>query len=73
MKLVHFIFNNFFDYSIIAEQLQLKSRWIFNPDEFILIFLYSFTSEHAIIYIEDLCKPLNIQFATTIEVTEDIE
>ena len=73
MKLIHFTFNNFFDYSIIVEQLQLKSRWIFNPDEFILTFLYSFISEHAIIYIEDLCKPLNIQFTTTLEVTEDIE
>ena len=73
MNLAHFTFNNFFDYSIIAEQLQLKSRWIFNPDEFILTFLYSFTSEHAIICMEDLCKPLNIQFTTTLEVTEDTE
>ena len=73
MNQVHFTFNNFFDYSIIAEQLQLKSRWIFNPDEFILTFLYSFTSEHAIIHMEDLCKPLNIQFTTSLEITEDIE
>ena len=71
MKLVHFTFNNFFDYSIITEQLQLKSKWIFNPDEFMLIFLYSFTSEHAIKYITNLCKPLNIQFTTSLEITED--
>ena len=73
MKLVHFTFNNFFDYSIIVEQLQIKSKWILNPDEFILTFPYSFTSEHAINHITDLCKPLNIQFTTTLEVTEDIE
>ena len=73
MKLVHFTFNNFFDYSIIVEQLQIKSKWLFNPDEFMLTFPYNHTSEHAIKYIEDLSKPLNIQFTTTLEVTEDIE
>ena len=73
MKLVHFTFNNFFDYSIIVEQLQIKSKWFFDPNEFILTFPYSFTSGHAINYITDLCKPLNIQFTTTLEVTEDTE
>ncbi len=73
MKLVHFTFNNFFDYSIIVEQLQIKSKWIFNPDEFILTFSYTFTSKYAIKYIRDLCKPLNIQFTATIEVPEDTE
>ena len=73
MNQVHFTFNNFFDYSIIVEQLQIKSRWIFNPNEFTLIFSYHFTSEYVIWFIEDLCKPLNIQFTTTPEVTKDTE
>ena len=71
MNQVHFTFNNFFDYSIIVEQI--KSKWLFNPDEFTLIFPYRFTSEHAIKYIEKFCEPLNIQFTTSLEVTEDIE
>ncbi len=69
MKLVHFTFENIFDYSIIVEQLKIKGLWLFNPNEFILTFPYSFTSEYAIEYIENLCKPLNIQFTTTLEVT----
>ena len=73
MNLVRFTFNNFFDYSIITEQLHIKSQWLFSPDEFTLIFPYRFTSEHAIKYIEKLCEPLNIQFITTIEVTKDTE
>ena len=73
MNQVHFTFNNFFDYSIIVEQLQIKSIRIFNPNEFTIIFSYHFTSEHTIRFIEDLCKPLNIQFTTTLEVTEDTE
>ena len=73
MTQVHFTFNNFFDYSIIVEQIKIKSKWLFNPDEFTLIFPYYFTSRGAIKYIEKLCEPLNIQFTTTIEVTEDTE
>ena len=69
MNQVHFTFNNFFDYSIITEQLRINSLWLSSPDEFTLIFFYHFTSEPAITYITDLCKPLNIQFTTTIEVT----
>ena len=72
MKLVHFTFNNFFDYSIIVKQLKSK-MWVFNPNEFILTFPYTFTSKYAIKYIKDLCKPLNIQFTTTLGVTEDPE
>lgn len=73
MKSVHFTFNNFFDYLNIAERLKVGVTWIFNPNEFIIIFPYTFTSKHVIYYIENLCKPLNIQFTTTIEVVEDIE
>lgn len=71
--LARFTFNNFFDYSIIVEQLQIKAKWVFNPNEFILIFPYTFTSEYAIKYVENLCKPLNIQFTITIEGVEDTE
>ena len=73
MKLVHFTYNNFFDYSIIVEQLQIKGKWLFNPDEFIITFPYNFTSEYVTKHITNLCKPLNIQFTTTLEVTKDIE
>ena len=73
MNQVHFTFNNFFDYSIIVEQLHLNIKWLFNPDEFTIIFTYLFTSRNAIKYITDLCEPLNIQFTTTLEVTEDTE
>lgn len=71
MNLAHFTFNNFFDYSIIIDKFQIKGKWLFNPDEFIITFPYNFTSEYVIKDIENLCKPLNIQFTTTLEVTED--
>ena len=73
MNQVHFTFNNFFDYSIIVEQLHINSKWLFNPDEFTLIFPYYFTSRGAVAYITNLCKPLNIQFTTSLEITEDSE
>lgn len=73
MNLAHFTFNNFFDYSIIVEQLQIKRKWLFNPDEFILTFPYNFTSKYATKFITNACKPLNIQFTTTLEVTKDTE
>ena len=73
MNYVHFTFNNFFDYSVIVEQLQIKDKWLFNPNEFILTFPYQFTSKYAIKHIKDLCKPLNIQFTITLGVTEDPE
>ena len=71
MNQVHFTFNNFFDYSIIVEQLQINRTWLFNPNESTLIFPYHFTPRGAIVYIADLCKPLNIQFTTILEVIED--
>ena len=66
-------FNNFFDYLNIAERLKVRDKWIFNPNEFTLTFSYTFTAEYAIEYVENLCKPLNIQFTTTLEVVEDTE
>ena len=73
MNQVHFTFNNFFDYSIIVEQIKSKSSYLLNSDEFTLIFTYHFTSRGAVAYIADLCKPLNIQFTTSLEITEDTE
>lgn len=73
MNLAHLTFNNFFDYLNIAEQLQIKAEWVFNPNEFMIIFPYTLTAEYVIEYVENLCKPLNIQFTTTIEVVEDTE
>ena len=73
LYLARFTFNNFFDYLIIVEQLQIKTKWVFNPNEFIVIFPYIFTAEYAIKCVENLCKPLNIQFTTTLEVVEDTE
>ena len=51
MNQVHFTFNNFFDYSIIVEQLHINSKWLFNSDEFTLIFPYIYISEGAIEHI----------------------
>ena len=73
MKLASLTFNNFFDYLIIAEQVPLKTKWVFNPNEFMIIFPYVITAEYAIKYVENLCKPLNIQFTTTLEVVKDTE
>ena len=74
MNLARLTFNNFFDYLIIVEQLPLKTKWVFNPNEFIIIFPCIFTAEHVIIYyVENLCKTLNIQVTTTLEVVEDTE
>ena len=72
MNQVIFTFNNFFDYSIITEQLKYK-RWKFHPNNLTVTFNYQYTRSYAINYIEELCKPLNIQFTTTLEVTEDTE
>ena len=70
MNLASLTFNNFFDYLIIAEQVH-GTRVVFNPNEFMIIFPYVITAEYAIKYVENLCKPLNIQFTTTIEGVED--
>ena len=73
MKLIHFTFNNFFEYSIIIEQLSIKYACAFNSNEFTITYKYGIKLEYVIKYIKNLCKPLNIQFTTTIEVTEDTE
>ena len=72
MKLIHFTFNNFFDYSIIIKQLNSK-RWKFHQNNLTATFKYQYTSEHVIKHIEQLCKPLNIQFTTTLGISEDTE
>ena len=70
MQFVNFTFNNFFDYSIITEQLKSK-RWKFHPNNLKITFNYRYTEMHAVKYITDLCKPLNIQFTTTLGIAED--
>ena len=73
MNLASLTFNNFFDYLIIAEQVHTKTKWVFNPNEFIIIFPYTSTAEYVISYVEHLCKPLNIQVTTSLEVVKDTE
>lgn len=72
MKLVHFAFNNFFDYQIIKNQLKSR-RWKSVSSNLTITFNYQYTEMHAVKYIEELCKPLNIQFTTTLEITKDTE
>ena len=72
MNYIHFTFNNFFDYSIITEQLK-SERWKFHPNNLTATFNYHYTRSFVIDYIEGLGKPLNIQFTTTSEVTENSE
>ena len=75
MKLVHFTFNNFFEYQIVLDNLNkpgnlIEPRFI-NSDKFQLSFRYLINEEFISRFIKDLCKPLNIQFTTTLKVTED--
>ena len=72
MNQVHFTFNNFFDYSIITEQLNIE-RWKFHPNNLTATFNYKYQLSPAINHIEGLCKPLNIQFTTTLGISEDTE
>lgn len=72
MKLVHFTFNNFFDYSIIVEQIK-SERWKFHPNNLTATFNYQYTRNPAINYIKGLCKPLDIQFTATLGIAEDSE
>ena len=70
MNQVHFTFNNFFDYQIIKNQLKSR-KWKSVSSNLTITFNYRYTEMHAVKYIEELCKPLNIQFTTTLGVTED--
>lgn len=77
MKLVHFTFNNFFDYQIVLDILKNPNNSFLpshlNLDKLQISFTYLITGQFAITHIGDKLKPLNIQFTTTLEVTENTE
>lgn len=77
MKLVHFTFNNFFDYQIALDILKNPNNSLLpdylNLDKLQISFTYLITGQFVIRHIGDKLKPLNIQFTPTIEVPEDIE
>ena len=77
MKLVHFTFNNFFEYQLVLDNLNKPSNHkrpeFTNSNKLQISFAYLiFLSIHKY-FMKDLCKPLNIQFTTSLEITEDIE
>ena len=75
MKLVHFTFNNFFDYQIVLDNLNDLGYTILplstNFDKFQITYKWTHPELLAVEQITDVCKPLNIQFTTTLEVTEE--
>ena len=75
MKFLTIRFDNFFEYQTTLEILnsELFTPKHPNPDELTLSFTYLYRYEIIINYLVNICKPLNIQFTTTIEVTEDTE
>ena len=77
MNLAHFTFNNFFEYQIVLDNLNDLNYIILplstNLDKFQITYKWAYTELSAVKQITDACKPLNIQFITTLEVTEDIE
>ena len=72
MKLVHFTFNNFFEYQIVLDNLNKPSNHkcpeFTNSNKLQISFAYSFYEPLISRFMKDLCKPLNIQFITTLEV-----
>lgn len=77
MKLVHFTFNNFFEYQIVLDNLNKPNNHIHpeftNSNKLQISFAYLINEALISRFMKDLCKPLNIQFTTTLEVTEDTE
>lgn len=77
MKLVHFTFNNFFEYQLVLENLD-DLNYIIEPlsadsDKLQIAYKWHYTKAPVVKQMTNVCKPLNIQFSTTIEVTEDTE
>ena len=66
MKFITIRFNNFFEYQTILKTLENKGFCPKkpNPDELTLSFTYHYSYEGIIVYITNLCKPLNIEFVT---------
>ena len=77
MNLAHFTFNNFFEYQIVLDKLNDSGYQILplstNLDKFQITYKWTYTELSAVKQITNACKPLNIQFITTLEVTEDTE
>lgn len=77
MKSVHFTFNNFFEYQIVLDSINNLRSHIrpinVNANLFQITYKWTHTELLAVEQITDACEPLNIQFTTIIEVTEDTE
>ena len=77
MKLVHFTFNNFFEYQLVLDNLNKPSNHkrpeFTNSNKLQISFAYLINEAFISRFMKDLCKPLNTQFTTTLEVTEDAE
>ena len=77
MNSAHFTFNNFFDYSIVLENLDDLNYIIeplsADPDKLQIAYKWFYTKAPIVEQMTNVCKPLNIQFITTVEVTEDPE
>lgn len=70
MRLVHFTFNNFFEYQIVLDSINsIILPLSTNLDKFQITYGWTHTERLAIAQITNVCKPLNIQFTPTIEVT----
>ena len=73
MKFVQFQFNNFFDYSIVVEQLKSKKCKLYS-NNLTATFNYRYMPTHVIEYIKALCEPLNITIRLLLfEITKDTE
>ena len=77
MKLVHFTFNNFFDYQIVLDILKNPNNSLLpdylNLDKLQISFTYLITGQFVIKHIGDKLKPLNIQFTTTLADIKELE
>ena len=75
LKTITIKFDQFFAYQTILKTLENSGFYPKepNPDELTLSFTYHYSYEGIIVYITNLCKPLNIQFITSLEITEDIK
>ena len=77
MNYIHFTFENIFDYQLVLDNLNKPSNHkrpeFTNSNKLQISFAYLINEAFISRFMKDLCKPLNIQFTTTLEVTEDIE
>ena len=76
MNQVHFTFNNFFDYQLVLENLDDLNYYIIeplsaDPNKLQITYKWKYTKANVVRQITNACKPLDIQFTTSLEVTED--